>query len=111
MTPDKWTDFDQRLTHRLSQIKLAVERSPEEMGAYYDRMAKCVQDTTSDTVSKKKLKYNVRKMSVKTKRLYDLRVRDFASDREITKEDREVWNRTLNKVASSDYQNWVEQWA
>ena len=28
------------------------------------------------------------------RKLYDLRVRDFASDRKIEKSDRDVWNRT-----------------
>ena len=52
---------------------------------------------------KKTLKYNGRKVSAETRRLYDLRVRDFASGREITKSDREAWHQTLNKAAMKDY--------
>lgn len=112
MTPAKWAEFDTRLAHRLSQLPHAVERSPAEMGAHYERMAGCVRDTVSDTAPKKNpLKYNGRKVSAKTKRLYDLRVRDFASGRKITKDDRQAWNRTLNKAAMADYKNWVENWA
>ena len=50
-------------------------------------------------------------MSAETKRLYDLRVRDYASDRKREKSDREAWNRTLNKAAMRDYHDWVEEWS
>ena len=53
-------------------------------------------------------KFNGRKISAETKRLYDLRVRDFASGRKITKSDRAAWNRTLNKAALKDFKTWVE---
>ena len=50
-------------------------------------------------------------MSAETRKLYDLRIRDFASGRKIEKSDRDAWNRTLSKAALNDYQKWVESWA
>lgn len=38
------------------------------------------------------------------------RIRDFASDRKITKEDRKAWNNVLYKAAKDDYKKWVEGW-
>ena len=58
---------------------------------------------------RKKFKYNGREVSAETRRLYDLRVRDFASGREIKKSDRDAWNRTLNKAAKKDFDLWVEK--
>ena len=79
------------------------------MGAHYDRMTGCVKETIKEVVPPKKpRKFNGRKVSAETKRLYDLRVRDFASGRKITKSDRAAWNRTLNKAALKDFKTWVE---
>ena len=60
---------------------------------------------------KKPLRFNGRKVSADTRRLYDLRIRDFDSGRKIEKSDRDAWNRTLSKAAMGDYQQWVESWA
>ena len=111
MNDEKWAEFDRRLEQRLSKLPQAVEITVEEMGAHYERTIQCIADTIKDTVSPKKpIIYNGRKVSAETKRLYDLRVRDFASGRNITKSDRDAWNQTLNKAALRDYHTWVESW-
>ena len=104
MTPAKWDEFDRRLRQRLEHIPHAIERTPTAMGAHYDRVTQCIRDTIQDTVPPKKpLRFNGRKVSAETKRLYDLRIRDFASGRTIEKSDRDAWNRTLSKAAMKDY--------
>ena len=82
----------------------------EKMGQHYDRMATSIRETIAEVVPpKQRLKYNGRDVSAETKRLYDLRIRDFASGRKVTKSDRDAWNRTLNKAAKKDYDRWVEK--
>ena len=111
MTTAKWAEFDQRLTDRLAKLKGDVEVTEQEMGAHYDRLTNCINETVKEVVSPKtQKKFNGRKASAKTKRLYELRTRDFASGREIKKSDRDAWNKTLNKAAKKDYDEWVENW-
>ena len=87
-----------------------MELCESALGEHNDRMADCIQKTIKEVVPpRKKLKYNGREVSAETKRLYDLRVRDFASGRKITKTDRDAWNRTLNGAAKKDYDRWVEK--
>ena len=109
MDRSKWEEFDRRLAHSLSQIPHTIERISHSLGAHYNRMTKCIQDTIKDTVPPKKpLRYNGRKVSAETKRLYDLRERDFVSGRKIEKSDHDAWNRTLSKAAMKDFKQWVE---
>ena len=109
MTPAKWQEFYHRLEARLQQLSQRVEVDDDEMGSHYDRMADSIQQTVKEVVPpRKKFKFNGREVSAETKRLYDLRVRDFASGRAITKSDRDAWNRTLNGAAKKDYHKWVE---
>ena len=109
MTHEMWQEFDARLEERLRQLPQAVETSAQAMGDHYDRMTDCVRATIKEVVPPKQpRKYNGRTVSEKTKRLYDLRVRDFASGRNITKSDRAAWNKTLSKAAMNDYKQWVE---
>ena len=91
------------------QIPQGLKTCAKEMGTHYDRMTACIQETIKDTVPpRRKQKFNGHEVSAETKRLYDLRIRDFTSDHEITKEDRAAWNRTLNGVTKRDYESWVE---
>ena len=111
MTPAKWTEFDRRLEERLGQLQGDIEITEQEMGAHYDRLTKCIHDTIQEVVPpRKNIKYNGRKVSAESRRLYDLRVRDFASGREITKSDRDSWNKVLGQSAKKDYEKWVEDW-
>ena len=111
MTPAKWAEFDRRLTDRLTKLQGDVEVIEQEMGAHYDRLTSCIAETVKEVVpAKTGKKINGRKVSAKTKRLYELRTRDFASGREIKKSDRDAWNRTLNKAAKDDYDKWVKNW-
>ena len=81
------------------------------MGAHYGRITKCIKDTIKDTVPPKQpLRYNGRKVSTDTKRLYDLSIRDFASGRKIEISDRDSWNRALSIAAMQDYEAWAEAW-
>ena len=110
MTPAKWQEFDRRLVSRLTQLPRRIETNETEMGLHYDRLTDCIQATVKEVVPpRKKVKYNGREVSAETQRLYDLRVRDFASGRKITKNDRDAWNRTLNKAAKKDFDRWVER--
>ena len=110
MSPANWQEFDRRLEERLRQLPQSVEISEGAMGAHYDRMTNCVRATVEEVVPpRKKFKYNGREVSAETRRLCDLRVRDFASGREIKKSDRDAWNRTLNKAAKKDFDLWVEK--
>ena len=116
MTPQKWEEFDRRLEVRLGQLQGDVEveiTEQQAMGEHYDQVAKSIRDTIQEVVpprAKAKAKYNGRTVSEKTKRLYDLRTRDFASGREIKKSDRDAWNKTLGKAAKKDYDDWVTRW-
>ena len=83
-----------------------MEISQSGMGAHYDRLTEQVSETVKEVVPPKKpLKFNGHKASATTKRLYDLRVHDFGSGRNI-KSDRAVWNETLNVAALKDYKDW-----
>ena len=109
MTPEKWQEFDRRLEDRLRQLPQNIEICEQGMGDHYDRLVASIQETVKEVVPPRKPhKFNGREVSAETKRLYDLRVRDFASGRTITKSDRDAWNRTLNKAAKKDYDRWVE---
>ena len=112
MTKEKWQEFDRRLGARLRALPRRVEVTEQEMESHYDRLTESVRETIKEVVPPKaKTKYNCRTVSAKTKRLYELRVRDFASGREIKKSDnREAWNRTLANAAMKDNQSWVERW-
>ena len=111
MTPQKWEEFDRRLEVRLGQLQGDVEITEQAMGEHYDQVAKSIRDTIQEVVPPRaKAKYNGRTVSEKTKRLYDLRTRDFASGREIKKSDRDAWNKTLGKAAKKDYDDWVNRW-
>ena len=80
MAPEKWKEFDRRLNDRLAQLQGSVEINEQEMGSHYDRMTRSITETIKEVVPPKKpKKFNGRKVSEKTKRLYELRVRDFAS--------------------------------
>ena len=110
MTPNKWQEFDRRLEERLKQLPHQVEVNEQKMGEHYDRLTDSIQATIKEIVPpRKKQKFNGREVSAETRRLYDLRVRDFASGRKITKSDRDAWNRTLNKAAKKDWDRWVEK--
>ena len=86
------------------QFQGSVEINEQEMGSHYDRMTRSITETIKEVVSVKETKiFNGRKVSEKTKRLCELRVRDFASGRQINKSDRDTWNRTLNNAAKKDY--------
>ena len=110
MTPAKWQEFDRRLEARLTQLPRSIEVSESEMGAHYDRLTECIRETVKEVVPpRNKVKYNGREVSAETRRLYDLRVRDFASGRKITKSDRGAWNKILNNAAKKDFDRWVEK--
>ena len=121
MNQSKWEEFDHRLTHQLAHVPHTVKRTAPMMGEHYDRVTKCINETIRDTIPPKKpwsiqLLYNCttcfgRKVSTETKRLYDLHIRDFASDRKIDKSDRTSWNRILSKTVIQDYQHWVQAWS
>ena len=82
-----------------------------DLDTHYGNMASCIRDTIAEVIPpKKKLKYNGRTVSAKTKHLYDQRVQDFATGREITKDDRRVWNKVLAQTGKDDWKAWVEQW-
>lgn len=67
-------------------------------------MSKYIQETIKEVVPpRRKKKFNGLEVSVETKRLYDLRIRDFTSGREIKKSDKQTWNKTLNGAAKKDY--------
>ena len=57
-----------------------------------------------------KRKFNGRSITAKTKALYQERIRDFNSDRTVTKEDRDAWNRVLAQAGRDDYADWVRRW-
>ena len=112
MNAAKWQEFDRRLEERLRNLPQGVEVCEEKMGRHYryDRMVTSIRETIAEVVPpKKRLKYNGRDVSAEIKRLYDLRICDFVSDRKVTKSDRDAWNRTLNKTAKKDYDRWVEK--
>ena len=81
-----------------------MEISRAGMAKQYEHLSKSVAAAAAVAIKhgKKKQTYNGREMSDRTKRLHDLRTRDFSSDRQITKDDRSKWNKVINESCKND---------
>ena len=113
MTAAMWADFDVALRERLvaGDDDMAAEVTEPSMARHLDRMTKAIAQTIETKVPKKvKVKFDGREASAKTKALFDQRIRDYNSGREIKKSDRKAWNSVIAKTCKQDYQDWLKRW-
>ena len=90
---------------------MAVEVSEPQMAKQYDHLTESISHTIDTQIPKKKrIKFDGREASAKTKALFDDRIRDYASDRKITKSDRKAWNRVISNSCKQDYHDWLQRW-
>ena len=76
-----------------------------------DRMSEAIVLTIESKIpKKKKIKFDDRESSVKTKTLFDHRIRDYSSGREIKKSDRKARNSVIAKTCKQDYHDWLKRW-
>ena len=113
MTNEDWEKFDKELEDKLKDGDQNVEVSISGMEKHYAHLSDSVVAAAEVAIKKeeKKRKYNGREMSEQTKRLHDLRTRDFNSGRKITKDDRARWNKVINEACMKDYEDWVTEQA
>ena len=95
----------------MKEGKHDVEISMSGMEAHYEHLRSSVVAAAKANIKRetKKRTYNGRAMSEKTKRLHDLRTRDFNSGRTIMKDDRVRWNKVINESCKKDYEDWVSE--
>ena len=113
MTAEMWAEFDTDLRERLvaGGENTAVEVTEPQMAKHLDRMTKAIAETIEVKVpKKKKLKFDGREASAKTKALFEQRIRDYSSGREIKKSDRKAWNSVIVKECKQDYHDWMQRW-
>ena len=113
MTAAMWKDFDNELLEHLTKgdESMAVEVTKKSMETQLDRLTAGFQHAIQAVVpKKKKIKFDGREASAKTRALYDQRIRDYASGRKITKSDRKAWNTVLAKACKQDYHDWLQRW-
>ena len=113
MTEEDWENFDEELEKRLKEGDREVEVSMSSMEKHYKHLSDSVVAAAKAAIKKetKKKRYNGREMSDRTKRLHELRTRDFNSGRKITVDDRKHWNKVINDSCKKDYEDWVTEQA
>ena len=113
MNAEMWRAFDAELHRQLvsDPDNMKVEVSQEGMTKHLDRLNKGIKHAIETTVPKKeKIKFDGRQASAKTKALFEQRIRDYGSGREIKKSDRMAWNSVLAKACKQDYHDWLQRW-
>ena len=111
MTAALWTDFDVELRKRLvtGDDNMTVEVTEPTMTRHLDRMTTAIAQTIDSKVpKKKKVKFDGREASAKTKALFDQRIRDYNTGRKITKSDRKAWNSVIAQSCKQDYHEWLQ---
>ena len=113
MTAEMWADFDTALREHLiaGEGDMAVEVTETNMEKHLDRLTEGFTHAIATKIPKKqKIKFDGREASTRTKALYDQRIRDYSSGREIKKSDRKAWNSVLSKACKQDYHDWLQRW-
>ena len=103
---DMWADFDAELREKLLVGKddLTVEVTQAGKVKHLDRLNEIFTHTITTKIPKvKKVKFDGREASAKTKALFDQRIRDFSTGRKIIKSDRKTWNSVIAKSCKQDY--------
>ena len=113
MTTEMWANFDKELRKHLmaGDEDRAVEVTAPQMEKQYDRLTAGFRHAIETAVPKrKKVKFDGRKASAKTKALFEQRIRDYSTGRKITKSDRKAWNKVISAACKQDYHDWLQRW-
>lgn len=113
MTQEKWSQFDSMLHDQLiaNGGNMEVHAGEQHLHVHYECLSKSFQNTIQEIVPKrKKLKFDGQAASQATKQLYEARIRDYNSGRNIEKSDRKAWNSVLAKACKTDYHDWLCRW-